>query len=173
MLTKITTDGYCDSLFPNINDARAWCIRYLNDHPECDTPLEIMTGGEIKGWMIQENLKPIWKKNLGCTYSEYYNVSGNGYVRNVALEVLNGRQLYSACSHNPPMPESVARKITRKPTQHGIKNERNVGKIFQVVDTQTWEIVRHGWTFVGVNRHTDKTKEVIIYVPSRRIVEWE
>ena len=173
MLAKITTDGYCDTLFDNINDARAWCVRYFSDHPECDTPLEIMVQGVVKGWMVQENMRPVWKKNLGSKYSEYYNVSTNGYVRNVALEVLNGKQLYDACSHSPPMPESVARKIVRKPTQYGIKNERNVGRIFQVVDTTTWDIVRHGWTFSGVNRYTDRSNEVIIYVPSRRMVMWE
>lgn len=173
MLTKITTDGYCDTLFDNINDARAWCVRYFSEHPECETPLEIMVKGVVKGWMLQENFKPVWKKNLGSQYSEYYNVSGNGYVRNVALEILNGRQLFNACKDNPPMPESVARKITRKPTQYGIKNERNVGKIFQVVDLKTGDIVRHGWTFSGVNRYTDKSKQIIIYVPSRRIVKWD
>lgn len=173
MLTKISTDGFCNTLFNNINDARAWCVGYFRDHPECETALEIMTGGTVQGWMIQENFKPVWKKNLGSRYSEYYNVSSNGHVRNVALEVLNGKQLYDACAVSPPMSEAVARTITRKPTQYGIKNERNVGKIFQVVDIITWDIVRHGWTFKGVNRYTDRSREVIIYVPSRRIIEWE
>lgn len=173
MLSKITTDGFCDTLFEDINKARAWCYRYLKNHPCCDVPLEIMCGGEVKGWVIQENFVPVWKKNLGPRYSEYYTLSSNGHVRYVALEVLNGKQLYDACADSPPMDESVARTITRKPTQYGIKNERNVGKIFQVVDTTTWDIVRHGWTFRGVNRYTDRSKEVIIYVPSRRIVKWE
>ena len=55
----------------------------------------------------------------------------------------------------------------------GIGGKRNVGKIFQVVDLKTGDIVRHGWTFSGVNRYTDKSKQIIIYVPSRRIVKWD
>lgn len=173
MLTKITTDGFCDSLFDNISDARRWCVAYLKSHPTCKTPLEIMSNGVVQGWVIQENFKPVWKKNLGARISEYYNLASNGHVGTTALEILNGKQLYDSCASSPPLSEKDARLIERKPNQRGIKNERNVGKLFQVVDTETWDIVRHGWTFVGVNRYTDRTKEVIIYVPSRRMVMWE
>lgn len=173
MLAKITTDGFTDKLFHSLSDARKWCIDYLTEHPDTLLPLEIMSNGEIKGWVLWENGKPVWQKNINNRYSEYYHLSlKNGSVRNVALDVLNGKQLYLACAPYPFLDESDARKITRKQTQYGIKNERNVGGIFQVIDMRNWTISRHGWTFAGVNRYTNPEYEIIIHVPSRRIVKW-
>ena len=173
MLTKITTDGCTNQLFNTVKDARAWCYSFFKKHPDTNLSLEVTSGGEVKGWVITENGKSVWKKNIQGCYCEYYSVNPNGALPRLALDVLNGKQLYDACCENDPMKESDARKIKRKENQYGIKNERNVGMVFQVVNTQTWEIVRHGWTFKGVNRFTDRSKEVIIYVPSRRIVKWE
>lgn len=173
MLVKITTDGCTETLFETINDARSWCIGFLKNHPDTNLSLEITSGGVVRGWVVAENDRFIWKKNLGGRFCEYYIVNPNGSLPCMALDVLNGKQLYDACCVNEHMSEDNARLVERKPNQHGIKNERNVGKIFQVVNTDNWSIVRHGWTFKGVNRFTDREHEVIIYVPSRRIVDWK
>lgn len=173
MLAKITTDGITNKLFNSLSEARKWCIDWFSEHYDSITPMEITSGGEIRGWVIWENGTPIWQKNVNNHYSEYYKLNlTTGDVRGVALDVLDGRQLYDACASYPFMNESDARKITRKFNQRGIKNERNVGALFQVIDMRTWTISRRGWTFAGVNRYTNREYEIIVYVPSRRIIRW-
>lgn len=171
MLVQITTDGICDKEFQHIREARAECVRYFKEHPNTNLSAEILGSGKVKGWVILENGHPIWKKNCG-RFFEYYTLDKDGRIPGTALQVLDGRQLFEACQDNDPLPYTDALKIKRPDNAKSPKRDHK-GYLFQAVDTNTWKITRHCWNIRTAKRYSDLDREVVIYVPSRRIVDFD
>ena len=167
-MKTIATDGDKVKSFDTINQARAWCVQYHTENPQTNLLLEVISGG-VKGWVIRENDQIVWKKNLNSFY-EFYTVTKRGSLLKVAL-LNDGHKLYDIASQYPHMSEADARKIKRPENAKAKHLTWHHGYLFQVVNKETWQITRQGWTFYGVLRFTDIEKECIIYTRSRQIVE--
>jgi hypothetical protein len=167
-MKTIVNDGNQMPAFEKINDARAWCYQFFKENPQSNLELELISG-EVKGWVVSENGSAVWKKNCDG-FCEYYTITRRGSLLHFAYDTLTGKELYTIATKYPPMTEEQARTVKR-PEVSKARHLQSKGQHFQVIDTTTWNITRHGWTLKGILRYTDLTKEVIVYAPSRRFVE--